>query len=148
MPNHDNTRRELLRIAGATTFLGLGGTATAAESSESLPDSTDDELSYDIVVLNNSGQPADVSVSVYEGTDAGEKRNENAVLSRKNRLGSASMREGRLGLSKGTYVIEVTRGDSTATTTWRVPAGGIPKWNALAVSLTPSGRIKLQEEEV
>lgn len=144
MTEHDNTRRDLLRIAGTTTLFGFGTTTVSAESSEAQSPSDSHTLPYDIVVLNNSGQRFHISIAVHRKTGSDEK----TVFTQNNELDPAAKHQARLGLSKGTYVIEVTRGDSTTTTTWHVPEDGIPEWNAVSVSMTPSNEIKIQEIEV
>lgn len=148
MAKNDITRRNLLQVAGTTTLFGFSSTAVAAENTESQSQSNSHGLPYDIIVLNNSGQQSQFSISLYEGTEAGEKRSERAVVAQNNRLDVAGNSQGRLNLMKGTYVIEVAGGDSTARKKWYVPEGGVPKWNALSISLTPSNEIKIQEIEV
>lgn len=143
----ENTRRELLRIAGSTTLLGFAGNVAATEGEQTAAAEAH-ELSYDLVVQNNSGQRGELTVSVYEADGSNEKRTETPALARSAQLEHAGASRGFLDLSEGTYVVEATQGDSSATTTWYVPEGGVPEWNALSVMSVPSGDIKIREQEV
>lgn len=145
MTEPNTTRRDLLRVAGTTTVFGFGNNSVAAEDSPSQSSSDGHGVPYDAVVTNNNGQKSDISLTIYDDAGADGKK---AVFGRRNELDSATKRRERLDLSKGTYTVKATYRGSTTTTTWYVPEGGIPEWNALSVSVTPSNDIKLREIEV
>jgi hypothetical protein len=146
---NDNTRRDVLKLAGTTAALGFAGSASATrtdgESSATASRSPDEfTLSYDVRVRNNAGEDTTVSLSV-DGTD-----DANPLLDGRRLPAGATAVVETLRVPGGeAYTVEVTLEDgTTASYDWGVPDGGVPDWMGLEIHVRSGGRVRFYAAEI
>lgn len=144
----DNTRRDVLKLAGTTAALGFAGSASATRidgesSAAASPAPEEFTLPYDVRVRNNAGEDATVSLSV-EGAAA------DPLVDGRRLPAQATAAVETLQVPGGeAYTVEVTLGDGTAASyDWGVPEGGVPDWMGLEIHVRSGGRVRFYPAEI
>lgn len=148
--NLDNTRRKILKLAGASTVLGFANpvNASSGDDAPSQASSTWDSTTA-ILIRNNSASTEDVIVSISDMLLESDSSLVDQHRSTVEPGSHVTFDTGELDIGEGTYKVnvELVGQDEVESTTWKL-SGGVPEWKRISAHVKPDSNLKLYNEEL